>query len=72
MVYRHTITSLSGLKESIAEHNIPQFMLLSTIEHVHLQGVLPQNWGGTDLNRTVTCTVFTATANDRRTSSSLP
>ncbi|GFT92889.1 uncharacterized protein TNCV_740491 [Trichonephila clavipes] len=36
------------------------------------QGVLPQNWGGTELNRTVTCMVLKATANDRRTSSPLP
>ncbi|GFW15177.1 hypothetical protein TNCV_173241 [Trichonephila clavipes] len=27
-----------------------------TLEHP--QGVLPQNWGGTDQNRTVTCTVL--------------
>ncbi|GFX69109.1 cullin-4A [Trichonephila clavipes] len=36
------------------------------------QGVLPQNWGGTELNCTVTCMVLKATANDRRTSSTLP
>ncbi|GFW99096.1 uncharacterized protein TNCV_3008661 [Trichonephila clavipes] len=35
------------------------------------QGVLPQNWGGTELNRTVTGMVLKAMANDRRTSSSL-
>ncbi|GFU42891.1 hypothetical protein TNCV_3140531 [Trichonephila clavipes] len=33
------------------------------------QGVLPQNWGGPELNRIVTCLVLKATANDRRTSS---
>ncbi|GFV83899.1 uncharacterized protein TNCV_1479011 [Trichonephila clavipes] len=33
------------------------------------QGVLPLNWGGAELNRTVTCMVLKATANDRRTSS---
>ncbi|GFV69694.1 uncharacterized protein TNCV_4508071 [Trichonephila clavipes] len=32
------------------------------------EGVLPQNWGGTELNRTVTCMVL----KDRRTSSPLP
>ncbi|GFV44807.1 cullin-4A [Trichonephila clavipes] len=32
----------------------------------------PQNWGGTELNCTVTCMVLKATANDRRTSSPLP
>ncbi|GFX58081.1 hypothetical protein TNCV_4048391 [Trichonephila clavipes] len=32
------------------------------------QGVLPQNWGGTELNRSVICIVLKATANDRRTS----
>ncbi|GFX80275.1 hypothetical protein TNCV_2642911 [Trichonephila clavipes] len=37
-----------------------------------LQGVQPQNWGGTELNRTVTCMLLKATANDRRTSSALP
>ncbi|GFW11640.1 uncharacterized protein TNCV_42751 [Trichonephila clavipes] len=30
------------------------------------QGVLSLNWGGTELNRTVTCMVLKATANDRR------
>ncbi|GFV87524.1 uncharacterized protein TNCV_3281621 [Trichonephila clavipes] len=30
------------------------------------QGVLPQNWGGTELNRSITCMVLKATANDRR------
>ncbi|GFV56396.1 uncharacterized protein TNCV_855491 [Trichonephila clavipes] len=32
----------------------------------HPQGVLPQNWGGTEQNRTVTCMVLKAKANDRR------
>ncbi|GFU65880.1 uncharacterized protein TNCV_5011781 [Trichonephila clavipes] len=32
----------------------------------HPQGVLSQNWGGTEQNRTVTCMVFKAKANDRR------
>ncbi|GFY20111.1 uncharacterized protein TNCV_2148041 [Trichonephila clavipes] len=36
----------------------------------HLQGVLPQNWGGTEPKRT--CMVLKATNNDRHTSSSLP
>ncbi|GFW73139.1 hypothetical protein TNCV_832571 [Trichonephila clavipes] len=36
------------------------------------QGVFPQNWGGTELSRTVTCMVLKTTTNDRRTSSSLP
>ncbi|GFW39343.1 uncharacterized protein TNCV_1833281 [Trichonephila clavipes] len=30
------------------------------------QGVHPQNWGETELNRFVTCMVLRATANDRR------
>ncbi|GFW15638.1 hypothetical protein TNCV_3581361 [Trichonephila clavipes] len=30
----------------------------------HLQCILPQNWGGTGPNRTVTCMVLKATAND--------
>ncbi|GFX64689.1 hypothetical protein TNCV_4681651 [Trichonephila clavipes] len=34
-----------------------------------LQGVLPRHWGGTELNRSVTCMLLKATANDRRTSS---
>ncbi|GFV54812.1 uncharacterized protein TNCV_3683371 [Trichonephila clavipes] len=38
----------------------------------HLQGFLSQNWGGTDLNRTVICRVIKATVNDKRTSSPLP
>ncbi|GFU61116.1 transposable element Tcb2 transposase [Trichonephila clavipes] len=36
------------------------------------QGVCPQNWGGADLNRSVTCMVLKTTANDMRTSSLLP
>ncbi|GFW45380.1 uncharacterized protein TNCV_4734871 [Trichonephila clavipes] len=32
----------------------------------HPQGVLPQNWGESELNRSVTCMVLKATANDRR------
>ncbi|GFW31455.1 uncharacterized protein TNCV_1288021 [Trichonephila clavipes] len=32
----------------------------------HPQNVLPLNWGGTEPNRTVTCIVLKATANDRR------
>ncbi|GFV58382.1 hypothetical protein TNCV_2556261 [Trichonephila clavipes] len=32
----------------------------------HPQGVLPQNWGETDLNRSVTCIRLKATVNDRR------
>ncbi|GFS68517.1 uncharacterized protein TNCV_4584431 [Trichonephila clavipes] len=35
------------------------------VEPVNL-GVLPQNWGGNEPNRTVTCMVLKATANDRR------
>ncbi|GFX97521.1 uncharacterized protein TNCV_2840811 [Trichonephila clavipes] len=31
----------------------------------HPQGVLLQNWGGTEPNRTVTCMVLKATANNR-------
>ncbi|GFV78392.1 uncharacterized protein TNCV_95491 [Trichonephila clavipes] len=32
----------------------------------HPQSVLPPNWGGIEPNRTVTCMVLKATANDRR------
>ncbi|GFS84491.1 hypothetical protein TNCV_4606711 [Trichonephila clavipes] len=32
----------------------------------HSQGILPQNWGGTEQNPTVTCLVLKAMANDRR------
>ncbi|GFW28853.1 uncharacterized protein TNCV_201761 [Trichonephila clavipes] len=32
----------------------------------HSQSVLPLNWGGIDPNRSVTCMVVKATANDRR------
>ncbi|GFV03745.1 cullin-4A [Trichonephila clavipes] len=32
----------------------------------HLQGVLPLNWGETELNCSVTCMVLKATANNRR------
>ncbi|GFW96252.1 uncharacterized protein TNCV_572231 [Trichonephila clavipes] len=34
------------------------------------QGFLPLNWGGTEQNRTVTCMVLKAKANDRRKNSS--
>ncbi|GFW75775.1 hypothetical protein TNCV_4429581 [Trichonephila clavipes] len=33
----------------------------------HLQGVLPQNWDGTESNRAVTCMVLEATTNDKST-----
>ncbi|GFX46868.1 hypothetical protein TNCV_4040141 [Trichonephila clavipes] len=36
------------------------------------QSVLPQNWGGTEPKRTVTCMMLKATDNDRRISSPLP
>ncbi|GFX53864.1 cullin-4A [Trichonephila clavipes] len=32
----------------------------------HPQGVFPLNWSETELNRSVTCMVLKATANDRR------
>ncbi|GFX97301.1 CCHC-type domain-containing protein [Trichonephila clavipes] len=32
----------------------------------HPHGILPQNWGETELNHSVACTVLKATANDRR------
>ncbi|GFX74591.1 uncharacterized protein TNCV_1158081 [Trichonephila clavipes] len=32
----------------------------------HPQGVLPLNWGETELKRSVICMVLKATANDRR------
>ncbi|GFX42399.1 uncharacterized protein TNCV_1519631 [Trichonephila clavipes] len=35
----------------------------------HPQGFLSLNWGGTKQNRTVTCTVLEAKANDRRKNS---
>ncbi|GFW08127.1 hypothetical protein TNCV_2978941 [Trichonephila clavipes] len=37
----------------------------------HLQGVLSQNWNGTDKNRAVTCMELKARANDRYTSGPL-
>ncbi|GFW22434.1 uncharacterized protein TNCV_1431851 [Trichonephila clavipes] len=40
-------------------------------EATDYQGVL-LNWGGTELNRTFTCMVLKATANDRRTCNPLP
>ncbi|GFV33418.1 uncharacterized protein TNCV_4164551 [Trichonephila clavipes] len=36
----------------------------------HPQGFLPLNWGGTEKNRTVTCMLLKAKANDRRKNSS--
>ncbi|GFU24537.1 uncharacterized protein TNCV_2264901 [Trichonephila clavipes] len=32
----------------------------------HPQGILHQNWGEIELNRSVTCMLLKATANDRR------
>ncbi|GFX86129.1 cullin-4A [Trichonephila clavipes] len=32
----------------------------------HPQGVLPQNWGETEINSSITCMVLKAMANDRR------
>ncbi|GFT60902.1 uncharacterized protein TNCV_3616211 [Trichonephila clavipes] len=32
----------------------------------HPEGVLPQNWGDTELNRSATCMVLKATDNHRR------
>ncbi|GFV29625.1 uncharacterized protein TNCV_329911 [Trichonephila clavipes] len=32
----------------------------------HPQSILPLNWGGTEINRSVTCMVLKATANDKR------
>ncbi|GFX45290.1 hypothetical protein TNCV_2095751 [Trichonephila clavipes] len=37
-----------------------------------LPAVLSQNWGGTEINRTVTCMVLNAMANDSHTSSPIP
>ncbi|GFW73778.1 uncharacterized protein TNCV_1542321 [Trichonephila clavipes] len=37
----------------------------------HPQGVLPQNWGGTEHNHTVACMVLKATDNDRHATSHL-
>ncbi|GFW07477.1 uncharacterized protein TNCV_3916101 [Trichonephila clavipes] len=37
----------------------------------HLQGVLPQIWGGTEQSRSVACMVLKAKANDRRTNLAL-
>ncbi|GFV57053.1 uncharacterized protein TNCV_2931761 [Trichonephila clavipes] len=38
----------------------------------HPQGVLPQNWGRTKQNRTVTCMDLKAVANDKRTTDGRP
>ncbi|GFW18854.1 uncharacterized protein TNCV_5133071 [Trichonephila clavipes] len=37
----------------------------------YLRSVLPQNWGGTEPKRTVTCMMLKATDNDRRTTNPL-
>ncbi|GFV41795.1 RNase H domain-containing protein [Trichonephila clavipes] len=39
--------------------------------HDHLQAAFPQNWGGIEPNRTITCMVLKATDNDRCTNSPL-
>ncbi|GFX67767.1 uncharacterized protein TNCV_1564681 [Trichonephila clavipes] len=48
MVYRDPITSLSGFKKSIQHHVriIPQFMLLSTVEHAILCFQVVTDHGG--------------------------
>ncbi|GFW85558.1 hypothetical protein TNCV_852101 [Trichonephila clavipes] len=38
----------------------------------HLQGVFSLNWGSTKPNRRVSCILFKATSNGRRTTGSLP
>ncbi|GFW44166.1 hypothetical protein TNCV_3855271 [Trichonephila clavipes] len=50
----------------------PLVRLVEGKERWEATDVLPQNWGGTELNRTVTCMMLKAMANDRRTSSPLP
>ena len=53
MVYRDPITSLSDLIESIEHHvhNIPQFILLSTVEHVILHYQMVADNGGHHIER---------------------
>ncbi|GFU63640.1 uncharacterized protein TNCV_4588451 [Trichonephila clavipes] len=53
---RRAASSLVRLVEGEERWNAPD----------HPQGVLPLNWGETELNRSVTCMVLKATANDRR------
>ncbi|GFV85137.1 hypothetical protein TNCV_4171901 [Trichonephila clavipes] len=60
--YRRDASSLVRLAEGEERLEAPN----------HHQGVFPQNWGGTEPNRTVTYMVLKATDNDRRTSIPLP
>ncbi|GFT15106.1 uncharacterized protein TNCV_4316771 [Trichonephila clavipes] len=54
--YRRAASPLVRLAEGEDRWEAPDFP----------QGFLPQNWGGTEQNRTATCTVLKAKANDRR------
>ncbi|GFT55744.1 uncharacterized protein TNCV_4736501 [Trichonephila clavipes] len=44
--------------------------LVWLVEGEERRGFLPLNWGGIEQNRTVTCMVLKAKANDRRKNSS--
>ncbi|GFT93608.1 uncharacterized protein TNCV_677441 [Trichonephila clavipes] len=63
----HSCNSLSPIRYSAAS---PLVRLVEGEERWeasdHPQGVLLLNWGGTEPNRTVTCMVLKATANDKR------
>ena len=51
MIYRDPIISLTDLKENIERHvgNIPQFKLLSTVEHGILRFQMETGNGGCDI-----------------------
>ncbi|GFW47734.1 uncharacterized protein TNCV_2829241 [Trichonephila clavipes] len=61
---QHGGTVNSGQAASPLERLVEREERWETLDH--LQDVLPQNWGGTEQTRTVTCVVLKAEGYDRR------
>ncbi|GFX51814.1 hypothetical protein TNCV_5015161 [Trichonephila clavipes] len=72
--FRYYTTGYRGLPLTLRAKNILFVRLVDGEERPLTlpQGILPQNWGRTELNRTFTCRVFKAASNDRPASSPLP
>ncbi|GFV34259.1 uncharacterized protein TNCV_991801 [Trichonephila clavipes] len=74
VVCKCTVPSRHGVTLNSRRASIPLMKLVEGEEKWEAPDhpTLPQNWGGTELNRSVTCMVLRATTNDMRTSSPLP
>ncbi|GFW56780.1 uncharacterized protein TNCV_4068601 [Trichonephila clavipes] len=68
-VYKYIVPSRHGGTLNSRRAAIPLLRLVAGEErweaHDYRQGVLPQNWGENELNRSVTCMVLKATVYDR-------